>query len=85
MLWPLVPFDNICSTWSSHKLEGMRDVLETCVPKVNPDTDDGGVETEQTIVCSGWSYTVDDAGLLFVHQNCITCLVGSQCIKRATM
>ena len=34
-----------------------RNVLGTCVPIVNPDPDGGGVETEQNIVCSGWSYT----------------------------
>jgi hypothetical protein len=38
-----------------------RNVLGTCVPKVNPDPNGGdsdGTETgtEQNIVCSGWSY-----------------------------
>jgi hypothetical protein len=34
-----------------------RNILGTCVPIVNPDPDGGGLETEQNIVCSGWSYT----------------------------
>ena len=39
-----------------------RNPLGTCVPIVNPDPDGGDsdgteTETEQNIVCSGWSYT----------------------------
>ena len=38
----------------------MREIsLGTCVPVVNPEPDGDGteIETEQNIVCSGWSYT----------------------------
>jgi hypothetical protein len=39
-----------------------RNILGTCVPIVNPDPEGGDsdgteTETEQNIVCSGWSYT----------------------------